>query len=494
MRIVLEPGIAHGRSDNWPYPSELESGIPVGLTMNWTFFPYTKPGETFESPQTVIHLHDGDWHAAALRYRGWYEANFTPVSADNWMRGQSGFMDTMFMLPEKNINFMFRDIPAWAESAKRCGINSVLISGWDKGGHDSDYPYYEPEPRLGTWDELKAGIDGAHRLGMRVFFFVNMQPVDVNTEMFRSLRQYAIMDPYGNYGIYGFGMGTVGARVNMTSRKMTSVNGSYPAYRRLLVDRFRRLAEIGADGVHIDKLSWGGPYSNLDFNPALEELGLSRDTAQWHGQLAFCDELLRECKAINPDFCISYEGSWDRMLQYAQNVWMWHNPWIPNHICALRYALPQVTPAYAVSQPFDYVVVNDAMRYGYQIFVGPMMYNVSMDYPVMVKLGAYIAESIRIREELMGTVYNGEFLDREQVAVQKGGDGVYYNTHRNPTTGKRACVITNSGSAAHDITICFDGNVEGHVFIYAPFAEKVEKQLPVTVLVPPQRFVIVVEP
>ncbi len=44
----------------------------------------------------------------------------------------------------------FKDLPRWALDTLEYGVKSVLVSGWSLGGHDGSYPYYEPDPRLGT--------------------------------------------------------------------------------------------------------------------------------------------------------------------------------------------------------------------------------------------------------------------------------------------------------------------------------------------------------
>ena len=58
----------------------------------------------------------------------------------------------MFLLPEGNVILKFADIPRWAEDARTYGVNTVMISGWNVGGHDNQYPNCTPDPKLGTWD------------------------------------------------------------------------------------------------------------------------------------------------------------------------------------------------------------------------------------------------------------------------------------------------------------------------------------------------------
>ena len=83
---------------------------------------------------------------------GFIASGFAPTftvadRSKNWMYGEMGFLDTMFLLPEGNVKFKFTDIPRWAGAAQKYGINSVLISGWNVGGHDGGYPDYKPDPR-----------------------------------------------------------------------------------------------------------------------------------------------------------------------------------------------------------------------------------------------------------------------------------------------------------------------------------------------------------
>jgi len=163
--------------------------------------------------------------------------------------------DTMFLLPEDNVNFTFAQIPDWAKSAKDIGINHVMISGWNTGGHDRGYPYYTPDPQLGTWEELAAGIRAIHALGMKVSFFANCQPIDMTTEWYKKeLHKYRVLDPNGEqyYIMNSWGMGTMSARTRFfTARAFTEMNPAHPEVRELLIRQFVKLVEIGADGVRV---------------------------------------------------------------------------------------------------------------------------------------------------------------------------------------------------------------------------------------------------
>ena len=87
--------------------------------------PFLPPGQEFDGSPVVLRFVEGDWVSAARIYRDWFRATFGLVEpADDWIRRQSFFLMTMFMLPEGTINYRFRDIPKWARAAKTYGLNA----------------------------------------------------------------------------------------------------------------------------------------------------------------------------------------------------------------------------------------------------------------------------------------------------------------------------------------------------------------------------------
>ncbi|MFH1008576.1 MAG: DUF6259 domain-containing protein [Candidatus Latescibacterota bacterium] len=487
LRFQMQPGIAHGRLDTWPRSEELDKNIPAGITANWVNFPYTQPGETFEGPPVVVQCHEGDWHEGARIYRQWFTSHFPlPDPKGSWLRQEMAFQNTMFLLPEGNVQRIFHDIPGWAQDALDYGVKSVLISGWDRGGHDNQYPYYEPDARLGTWEDLAAAVRECHQMGMRVFFFANFQPVDPTTDWYREeLHRYRSMDPWGCSTPMGWGMGTLGARMGFTKHPMVKASPAFSEFRAIIIRQMVQLARIGADGLQIDKLNSVG----MDFNPTLSE---SPDRASCEGILKGLDELLSACRAVNPEFCVSVESAWDRTLQYSDVAWVWHPTWVIDHAPAYKFTFPEWLPAIAITQPYDYNVVNTAVRFGYQLLIGPAHYTASMQDGPMRPLSTYIREILRMREELKDTIFMGEFLDTLETHVQ-GHERIRFSTHRNPRTGKRACVLVNFGETPHRASVSFAGNLAGTARIHRPFEKVRSRKFPVTLTIPAERLAIVLE-
>ena len=206
---------------------------------------------------------------------------------------------TMFMLPEGTINYTFKDIPQWAKAAKDHGINAVQISGWQMGGHDNGYPYYIPDPRLGTWKELEDGIRACHKMGLKVFFFVNYQPMMVESDWYKNeLTSIARWNADGGLTwIAGWGMGTLWARMGHP-KLMTWADLAFPQFRKIIVDQFAKLAKIGADGVHVDKMF----PAAIDYNP---DIPMSPDTSTWEGAILLTKEIMAACRKHNPDWAMS---------------------------------------------------------------------------------------------------------------------------------------------------------------------------------------------
>ena len=322
---------------------------------------------------------------------------------------------------------------------------------------------------------------------MKVFFFVNIQPAEIDTEIYRKeLSKFGQQSKWGEPRHYGLGMGSFGARLGFTRRPLQAMSSGIPEFRRMVVSQFEQLARIGADGVHIDKLCPGG----MDFNPLLK---LSPDQAISQTQLAAVREMQSACGAIQPDFSISAECPWDRLLEYTGVGWSWHQP-AGQHVPVFKYTFPELyLPTMAAQQPYDYTAVNNAMRYGYQIFVGPGNYTETMDYKPFQPLAEYVKEVVRLRKELRETIYSGEFLDTLEAAV-KGPDDTGYGVFRNMRTGKRACVIVNYDREPREVSFRqFEGKSGGRVRIYQPFSNQREASLPAPIRIGGERFAVVIE-
>ncbi|MHB0999990.1 MAG: DUF6259 domain-containing protein [Armatimonadota bacterium] len=453
-------------------------------SLYWAHHPYIKPGDTWNGPEVAVQFHPGDWRQAAKIYREWFIPQYGIADPrKSWLRNTLAYQDVMLLLPEGNVNMTFKDIPQWAKDGLQYGVKAILVSGWNLYGHDGGYPYYEPDSRLGTWDDLEAAIRKCHKMGVKVFFFVNIQPVDINTDWFRDeLYKY---ECNLNSGRCGFGMGTLSARKGWTVQTMAMLSPGFPEYRKIIVDRMKRLVEAGADGLHIDKFFPPG----LDFNPNLK---VDPDRADTECAMICVKEIADACRAINPDVTLSFETYWDRALEYSAGV-TWHWGATYDNFQMIKFAFPEWINSLAMNQPYDYTVVNQCVRYGYHLMIGPKNWTASIGDELYQPIGEYIKEVLPIWEELKETIFLGEFLDNDGVDFQ-GTAETRCSIHRNQSTGKRAAVVINFATEPREVSVnSFTGNGNGSVQIYQPYSKVKTAKLPLHLSVPGERFVVVVE-
>lgn len=443
--------------------------------------PFTPPGRSFTGSTVVLRVVEGDWRGGAAIYKAWFEKTFgVSKPSDCWLRRESFSQFTMFMLPEGTINYRFKDIPRWAKDAKDHGINSVHISGWQTGGHDNGYPDYSPDPRLGTWAELAAGIKACHKMGLKVHFFVNYQPVMVESDWFKKelYKYHEWAGPDGGFTWNtGWPMGTLWGRMG-NPKRMVWANPAFPEFRKIIVDQIVKLAQIGADGIHVDKMF----PSALDYNP---NLPLSPDTATWEGAIMLTKEVFAACRKYNPDWAMTFECNWDRMMQFTCSTW-WGGGFN-------RSVFPNSVGTLFVTSAFEYRGVNDLIIGRTTGLIGPMNFCRSVGWKPWEGLSKYIKEVKRIQDDLADVVWVGEELGQQGVHFN-GAVGCSYNVFRNPVTGKRVCILSNSSRVPRKESLHGFTASEGmRVRIHTPFAAVKTRNLPAEIEVPGERIVFIEE-
>jgi hypothetical protein len=95
--------------------------------------------------------------------------------------------------PEDVVVYRFNELAKLAADAKKYGITTFEILGWDVGGIDRGYPQYQPNPRLGTVEEFRKALADIRAMGVHPLLFSNVQVADTATPLFRSeLSRYAV--------------------------------------------------------------------------------------------------------------------------------------------------------------------------------------------------------------------------------------------------------------------------------------------------------------
>lgn len=473
--------------DNWPSPAELPPGEPIGLTMGWVNMPYLSNG-TFSSGPIALQVHNGDWHQASKIYRSWFDKHFTVQRPPDWLRKENAWQSIILSNSEDVIVHRFSELPKLAADAKKYGITTFEILGWDIGGIDRGYPQYQPDPRLGTPDEFRQALADIRAMGVHPLIFSNVDVADTATPLFREkLKQYAVDGRWApDWPLFGWGEGTMSARAGLVRSNMTLVSPAHPEFRKFEMDQYLDLVRDGADGFQLDK---SGGSSMLDFN---KQLPVSPDESLVPGILETFKELLPAARAINPGFSLAGEVWFDRSMPYIDVSYMRMGS-IDIGSPVLKYTFPEWTATIFGESPGDFNQMNNGMRYGFVWDLAPRHYNASVDEPLTRPLARYVSELIRIRKEFSDLLFLGRFNDTMGATVT-GDPDIRYSVFEplHPGEQGRACVVVNFGDKPESAAIHLDG-LSGEVTVAAPFQADHRATLPVRLTVPANTVEVIVK-
>jgi hypothetical protein len=382
--------------------------------------------------------------------------------------------------PEDVITCRFTDLPKIAADARKYGVTTFEIIGWNVGGNDRGFPQYTPDPRLGTEQEFKDALAEIRAMGLHPVIFTNIFQFDTSIPLYKKeFASYAIKGKWADdIRLEGWGYGTIGAHYGFTKHNMTNVSPYHKKSLDLHIAQFEDLVRWGAEGIQIDKLLRNG----LDFNPLLP---VSPDRSIVGGMILGMEKTLEACRKINPDFALAGECTWDRSFQYLDVSYMRMGA-IDMHP-ALRYTFPEWTATIFAENPGDFNIMNNGMRYGLVWAMAPRHYNASMDEALTRPLSEYVQELIRIRKKHRDILFHGRFLDAEGL-VFDGDEHTRYSVFEdmdNPE--EKACVLVNfSNDNARVQVNGFEGSGSHKVEILQPFKADKKDTLPLSMEIPPQ--------
>jgi hypothetical protein len=472
--------------DNWPSRSELPAQEPCGVTTGWVNFPYAGKGK-FQAGPVALQVHTGDWHAASAIYRGWYDQHFKIARPRDWLREENAWQSIILSNPEDAVVHRFAELPALAADAKKYGITTFEIDGWNIGGIDRGYPQYAPDPRLGSPEEFRKALADLRNLGVHSLIFANIQVADTATPFFQdTLKKYAVEGRWAlDWQLWGWGEGTISARLGLARSNMAVMSPAHPEFRKLLMDQYLQLVRDGAEGLQLDKTGIMWP---LDFNP---QLPVSPDKSLPQGVLAIFAELVPKARDINPDFALASEITFDRALPYVDVSYTRMGD--IDMDTALRYTFPEWIATIFGESPGDFNPMNNGMRYGMVWALAPRHYNNSVDEILTRPLARYVSELIRIRKKYDDLLFHGRFSDTIGATVQ-GGEHIRYSVFRSAHSGDSslACVVVNFGDAPESAEVSFAG-ASSRVVIATPFNEDRDAHVPVHLSIPRHQLAVVVK-
>jgi hypothetical protein len=482
--IVPQPDFAapKGRSHLlWPHPDRVSEDLPIGAALAWAFFPLLHEG-SYTTPPVVVHFHRGTWREAARHYRVWFEEHVGRVTARrDGLAAHDAWQNTYLESPGGRIRFRFTDLPRIAADALDAGIDTVMIAGFHQGGLDTSYPLFaEPSRRLGTAEELAAGIAASRELGVRVLLWGNANQISVDAPGYEErYARFANLRPDGEPHLpLGFGFDRLLGFMGVVTPRMLSANTAHPEFRELLLEQWEALADLGADGVQIDKLICGEPF-NLDFNPAVDGHPMS---GSHRALVDVIREISERLHAREPEAWVALESAWDRVLPYGEVLYC--RFFGQDHLPVTEVTFPEVKATCCVCGQFDHGLINKSIRYGHVIALeGDYLWGTSADVPAIVP---YLREVLRLRRGLLQNLWWATIVEPSFARVQADPAlrvGAFEAWDEQPDTGTRhSLVLHHYEPMPIDAVVGLEAPYRRAV-VHRPFAEPVEHVAPFTVTV-----------
>lgn len=472
---------AEGRAQYWP-DREVTGETPVGLTLAWNSFPFIPNGVRWSGPPIVFHFHEGTWWEAADHYRAWFDRQWTIDKRGSWMAEADAWQSTIISYPEGTIGYHFRDLPNMARDALKYGIRVLQIDGWDIGGIDRDYPQYTPDPRLGTWEELRGGLSECRAMGVQVMLFSNLQFINIETDWFKEeLHRYAVRDPHGSMrNGMGWEYNTTLGLLNQTIHRMVPANPSRPEFQQIVLDQLQNVVRLGAPGTQIDKVHVFTTFDYAPDNPAPREAAYPQGTLDTIGAFAAA------AREVDPTFRIASEVHWDRLVPLVDASYS--RFFGTDHIPTFGHTFPEYRQSCCVTGDWDFGLVNNCLRFGHIINVeARCLHGTASDAP---NLSRYVAEALRTRRALWDVLWHSTVIEAPPVMVD-GPPEVLSTLHQSWAGGRKALVLNHFERGELMARI---GSLSGaaNALLYRPFREPESIKLPASVVVTPDEFVITV--
>lgn len=437
----LKPGYVdslHLRHD--PAATEL-AGRPAGFVFSRAQHPFVRPGARVNLPATIVQPYRGDWHAGIKLYRNWRSTWHQARPLPRWAAETDAWLTLQMDTPEGDARYRYADLPEIAAECRAHGVGAIHLIGYNAGGQDRNVPRIDPNPLLGTPEELRTAIRDCEAQGVRIILFFKIGWANFDAPGFETdILPHACRDMKGNpLSAGGWDYSTI-ANVRGWSRyKGLQICHNSPACRAFLMGELRKLLALGASGLQCDEVLQSSPC----FDPAH---GHPYGEPGPNGSLLAAAEMHAFATAHNPDFLLAGEGSTDAMTQYyginyirtADRYY-----WAGRHIPAWHYMDPDARFMACITGFDDREMINQCLTFGYGFCYEPIHFKGRLrDFPLTV---AYGQKAQALRRRLRDFIWDGIFRHTEGASVTfaEPNRPQMWSVHENRTTGKLAVVIAN---------------------------------------------------
>ncbi len=434
----LHPGYASSMDSRVPATGTI-AGKDVAVRFAAVHVPFVAPGESRELTPIMCRAFTGSWHSGADIYRAWRDTWTGKPATPAWAREPHSWQQIHINSPEDELRRSFNNLVEIGEECAKHGVRAIQLVGWNDGGQDQGNPSHDPDPRLGTTDELRKAIARIQSLGVKVVLFAKFTWADRATRDFHMhLQSMAIKDPYGDYYVYpGYQYQTSTQLLDINTKRLVPMCFLSEEYLSLCEKEFQKVLDLGADGILYDECQHHG------------QALLCFDVTHKHryGAPVYANDrhLIQRLRAMagrrTADFLFAGEACYDWELEtYSLS---YHRSWNVRHIPLTRYLRPEALIMTAVTGFNDRNMINQCLLYRYVVSYEPFNFKGRLsDFPDTISYGRKMDA---LRTDLRAYLWDGEFRDiRGATVLDENGLPYHpYSVFLRISDRKRAVVVAN---------------------------------------------------
>ncbi|MCL2362681.1 MAG: DUF6259 domain-containing protein [Defluviitaleaceae bacterium] len=378
---------------------------------------YIQPGESRSLTPIALEAFEGDWHKGVDIYKSWRDGWMKMAKPPAWTKDPHAWLQLHINSPEDELRMRFTELPKVAEECKKMGVPVIQLVGWNDGGQDQGNPSHSPDPRLGTFEELKNAIAECHAMGIKIILFTKFTWADRASDWFREdLHRLATKDPYGDYYMHvGYKYQTMTQLLDINTKRLIPMCFLSDEYLEICKAELKKVVDLGAAGMLFDETMHHGP-ALLCFD---ESHGHRYGAPVYQNDREFVRRMW-EVEGIADDFLMAGEACYDWEMDAYQ--FSYHRSAHLLHLPLSRYLLPHAQFMTAVTGfGGDRDMINQSLMYRYIISYEPYFFKGKLsDFPKTVEYGNKMDQ---VRTELRKWFWDGEFRDRcDAVVTKENGD------------------------------------------------------------------------
>lgn len=416
------------------------SGLPVHIEFRLCHFIFTAPGSSIELSPIVFTGYKGTWHAGVDIYKEWRKTWFKQAHLPAWVLDVNSWLQLQVNGAEDDLRIPFKKLVEYGRECADNGVGAIQLVGWNNGGQDRGDPLQDPDPRLGTKQDLKDAIAKIEAMGVKMIMFGKLNWSDMTTQAYHDVyKKYAALDPFGlpyMHGGYSYLTPTQLSGIN--NRRRIALDFSAPACRDELTREFGKVLELGASGWLFDENCHHGPlkycFSANHGHPVPAFVyGADMVLAEQHRVEA--DKI----SDIGKDFLFAGEGHMDWLMQqYPCSYFRITDASTPVD----RYIDSKAPLVVAVTGADDREMLNFIFMWRYIISYEPYNFKGHVnDFPLTLEYGKKIDA---LRRQYKEWIWDAEFRDTLDAKVTS--DGTHRYSVFKTAVGKYAVIVINTSA------------------------------------------------